>query len=77
MSRTVTLQVEGMTCSGCERRVGIALRRGEGVSEATANHRTGEVRVRFDRTASGPDALVERIVTAGYEVSDQSRRSPR
>lgn len=72
MSKTVTLQVEGMTCAGCEHRLGVALHRVEGVYEATANHRTGDVRVRFDPTATGPEAFVERIVTAGYQVTGQS-----
>ena len=76
MSETVTLQVEGMTCTGCEQRLGVALHRLEGVYEATANHGTGEVRVRFDPTATGPDAFVERIVTAGYRVTGQSGGSP-
>ena len=48
MMENMTMQVEGMTCSGCEQRVGKVLRRLDGVREATADHRTGQVRVRFD-----------------------------
>ncbi len=50
----MTLHVEGMTCSGCEQRLSKALRRVDGVREAAADHRTGEVRVRFDPSVTAP-----------------------
>lgn len=64
----LTLQVEGMTCTGCEQRLGVALRRLDGVREAQANHQTGEVRVRFDEASTDEAAVKERVVVAGYEV---------
>ena len=66
----LTLQVEGMTCTGCEQRLGVALRRLDGVREAQANHETGEVRVRFDGSSTDEAAVKERVVVAGYEVVD-------
>ncbi|EPR75404.1 hypothetical protein ADILRU_2302 [Leifsonia rubra CMS 76R] len=66
----MTLQVEGMICTGCEQRLGIALRRLDGVRQAKANHVTGEVRVRFDGSATDEAALKERVIVAGYEVVD-------
>ena len=66
----LTLQVEGMTCTGCEQRLGVALRRLDGVREASANHQTGEVRVRFDADVTEEAAVKERVVVAGYEVVD-------
>lgn len=65
----VTLKVEGMSCTGCEQRLGTALRRVEGVSEATADHRTGELNVRYDAEVTDREALEERVVMAGYEVA--------
>jgi copper chaperone len=65
----VTLKVEGMTCTGCEQRLGTALRRVEGVSEAKADHRTGELTIRYDPETTDREALEERVVTAGYEVA--------
>ncbi|MGQ0575484.1 MAG: heavy-metal-associated domain-containing protein [Pseudonocardia sp.] len=69
MTKT-TLQVEGMTCSGCEQRIGTALRRVDGVREVTADHNTGEVAVRFDPQTTGPVAVRERIILAGYTIRD-------
>ena len=62
------LQVQGMSCSGCEQRIGTALRRLDGVVEATADHVSGEVRLRFDPTSTDRGAVVDRIVLAGYTV---------
>lgn len=69
MAENVTLRVEGMTCTGCEQRVGKVLRRLDGVREATADHRTGQVRVRFDPTVIDRAALAAQIDTAGYQVT--------
>lgn len=65
---TTMLQVEGMTCTGCEQRIGTALRRVDGVRDVTANHTTGEVRVLFDPRRTDQDAVRERITLAGYTV---------
>lgn len=62
------LQVQGMSCSGCEQRIGTALRRLDGVVEATADHVIGEVRLCFDPTSTDRAAVVDRIVLAGYTV---------
>lgn len=69
MAEDVTLQVEGMTCTGCEQRLGKALRRVDGVREATADHRSGQVRVRFDPAVTDRAALAAQIDIAGYSVT--------
>ena len=65
-AQTLTLQVRGMSCAGCEQRLGAALRRLDGVVEATADHTSGQVRVRFDPTGTDRGAVADRIVLAGY-----------
>ncbi len=62
------LQVQGMSCSGCEQRIGTALLRLDGVAEVTADHVSGEVRLRFDPASTDRGAVVDRIVLAGYTV---------
>jgi len=69
-AHTLTLQVRGMSCAGCEQRIGVALRRLDGVLEATADHTSGQVRVRFDPTGTDRGAVLDRIVLAGYAVED-------
>jgi copper chaperone CopZ len=80
MAEHVTLQVEGMTCTGCEQRLGKALRRVDGVREAAVDHRTGQVRVRFDPAVTDRAALTAQIDTAGYSVTGDTSdtgKSPR
>lgn len=69
----VAVQVEGMSCAGCEQRVGTALRRLDGVRDVTADHLSGRVRVRFDPDTTGPDAVRDRIELAGYTVRGDGR----
>lgn len=68
---TIVLQVKGMSCGGCEQRIGTVLRRVEGVREVTADHTTGRVQVRVGAELAGRDVLVERITGAGYEVVEE------
>ena len=65
----VTLQVQGMSCTGCEHRISNTLRRVEGVREAAADHTTGRVRVRVGPGVE-PETLAAKITTAGYTVTD-------
>lgn len=73
MAEDVTLQVRGMTCTGCEQRLGKALGRLDGVREVTADHTSGRVALRIDPDLVDRSALAERIETAGYEVAEASR----
>lgn len=41
----------------------------DGVREATADHRSGQVRVRFDPAVANRAALAAQIDTAGYSVT--------
>lgn len=75
MATTVNLQVEGMDCTNCEQRLGTALRRVDGVSEAAADHRSGDVTVRFDPAVTTQQAVVERVETAGYTVTGTGETS--
>ncbi|MBN9151176.1 MAG: heavy-metal-associated domain-containing protein [Micrococcales bacterium] len=70
----VTLQVEGMSCTGCEHRIGNTLRRVEGVRGAAADHTTGRVLVRV-RPGVEPEALAAKIAAAGYTVTDTETRT--
>lgn len=63
----MTHSVEGMSCTGCEESVEDALAEIDGISTATADHKTGTVEVE-----TSDDVSDERIQTAvedaGYQV---------
>ncbi|SDQ88779.1 heavy-metal-associated domain-containing protein [Natronobacterium texcoconense] len=62
-----TLEVEGMACGGCEETVVDALEALSGVSSATADHDSGEVRVEHDEDAVDEGTISTTIENAGYE----------
>ncbi|AHF99925.1 heavy metal transporter [Halostagnicola larsenii XH-48] len=64
-----TLEVTGMSCNGCEQTVVEALEGLEGVSEATADHESNEVRVEHDPALADAAAIGGAIEGAGYTVS--------
>lgn len=71
---TLVLQVEGMSCTGCEQRIGTVLRRVEGVRGVAADHTNGQVEVRVGPGLADAGQLRQRIETAGYQVIEQETR---
>ena len=73
MGQIVALQVQGMDCGACERRLRTVLGRLDGVGQVEADHVTGRVRVRFDPSRVGAEALAsaatKQIEQAGFTVT--------
>lgn len=65
----IVLEIEGMSCSGCENRVTKGLSNLEGVRSAEADHEAGTARVRLVAGKEDPDALRETVEQLGYEVT--------
>jgi copper chaperone len=77
MVEKATLHIEGMTCTGCEQRIGKALGRIEGVSTAAADYRTGVVAVRFDPKAIDRVRIERKIQEMGYcVIADDGAHTP-
>jgi copper chaperone len=70
----IVLQVAGMSCAGCEQRIGTVLRRVEGVREVTADHTSGQVEIRIGAELTDPAVLTERIEAAGYQIVQDHQR---
>ncbi len=68
--RQLDLTVSGMSCTGCEQRIGSALRRLDGVHDVTADHRSGAVVVHYEPAAVQRETITERLAVAGYQVVD-------
>jgi copper chaperone CopZ len=73
MSDTLTLDVTGMTCSGCEAAVGRALRQLPGVDAVDASHTAHTVAVKFDPALVTRAQITERIAALGYTVRGEAR----
>jgi len=64
-----TLDIGGMTCASCVRRVQRALTRLDGVTEATVNLATERARVTYDPDRVDIDALAAAVGRAGYTAT--------
>jgi copper chaperone len=68
----IIIDVAGMTCEHCERRVATALEAVSGVVRAQASHSENRAVVTADPNAATPDALKSAIAGAGYEAGEVS-----
>jgi copper chaperone len=66
---TVTLNVTGMTCGGCENSVKRALGRLDGVTEVAASHVDQKVVVTMDAARVSEAQVRERIAACGFSVA--------
>ncbi len=68
-NQQIELPVTGMTCAACSRNVERALGKAEGVDEASVNLATERASISYDPARVKPQALIERIQKAGYNVA--------
>lgn len=66
---TVTFDIEGMTCTGCEATVEHAASGVEGVLEADASYDTGKATIKFDRSRTNPEIIAAVINKTGFKVT--------
>jgi Cu+-exporting ATPase len=64
------LPVEGMTCASCSARVGRALTKLDGVSDANVNFATHRAAVSYDPDVVDPEALRAAVERVGYSVPE-------
>lgn len=64
------MEIEGMTCTGCEESINYALKEQTGVVSATSSYKTGIAFVEYDQTKVKPEQ-VKKVVEekVGYKVN--------
>jgi Cu+-exporting ATPase len=67
--QTTTLDITGMTCAGCVRRIERALGTVDGVAVAQVNLATNQARIEFDPVRLRPEDLAAVVVEAGFGAS--------
>jgi copper chaperone len=65
----ITLNVEGITCGGCEKSIRNALLDRDGVNDVTASHETGVVAIDFDESKVEEKLLKQTIEDAGFDIA--------
>jgi copper chaperone CopZ len=66
---TKTFKVEEIHCGACETSIRKALTRLDGIKEVDARAATNQVTVTYDENQVAPEAVAERLATAGYPVT--------
>lgn len=67
--KTVSFQIEGMTCSGCESSVVHSTAEVDGVIQTQASYENGTAIVEFDASKTSEEDIIAAIKTTGYKVS--------
>jgi Cu+-exporting ATPase len=70
--KDIQLGVSGMSCASCVSRVERALKKVDGVSEASVNLATERASVRYQPDKTGPNQLKDAICQIGYGVTDDT-----
>jgi copper chaperone CopZ len=68
--QTITFDIEGMTCTGCEASVENAASGVNGVLEADASYDTGKATIKYDQSKTDREAIVAAINKTGFTVSE-------
>jgi len=71
MSESVSLNVTGMKCGGCESNVKNKLQEIAGVLSVSAKHKDNKVDVEYDTAATSLDVIKQAIVEVGYTVDEE------
>ena len=72
--QTVALNIGGMTCAACVRRVERRLQRLEGIEDASVNLSTEEARVEYDSGRVRLREVKQAVVDAGYQVLEKEEQ---
>lgn len=67
--KEIILNVEGMVCTGCEKRVENSLKEIKNVKEVTANHENNKVIIKMEDEAD-VNEIKDRIDELGFEVKE-------
>ena len=64
----VKLNVEGMTCDGCENAIKAGVETIDGVASVESSHEEAWTKVKFDKNLTSVDDIEAKITETGYEV---------
>ena len=67
----VKLNVEGMTCDGCENAIKAGVETLEGIAEVESSHEEAWTKVKYDKNATSLEDIQAKITETGYEVKGE------
>ena len=67
----VTLNVEGMTCEGCENAVKAGVENLEGIASVESSHEEAWTKVKYDAGTTSVEEITAKITETGYLVKGE------
>lgn len=67
----VTLNVEGMTCDGCENAIKAGVESLDGIATVESSFEEGWTKVKYDKSATSVADIEGKITDTGYEVKGE------
>jgi copper chaperone len=67
----VVLDVEGMTCDGCENAIKAGVESLDGINRVESSHEEGWTKVKYDKNLTSLEKIEEKITETGYEVKGE------
>lgn len=67
----VTLNVNGMTCEGCENAVKAGIENLDGIAVVESSHEEAWTKVKFDAELTSLEEITASITETGYEVTGE------
>jgi len=67
----VTLNVEGMTCEGCENSVNAGVESLDGIATVESSHEEGWTKVKYDKALTSVEDIEGKITDTGYKVKGE------
>ncbi|TFH20613.1 MAG: heavy-metal-associated domain-containing protein [Bacteroidia bacterium] len=67
----VTLNVEGMTCNGCENAIKAGVESLEGIATVESSFEEGWTKVKYDKSATSVEEIEGKITDTGYQVKGE------
>lgn len=71
----VVLDVEGMTCDGCENAIKAGVENLDGIQMVESSHEEGWTKVKYDKTLTSLEDIEEKITETGYTVHGEKEDS--
>jgi len=62
----VVLEVDGMTCEGCENAIKAGVENLDGIRSVESSHQEGWTRVEYDKNLTSLEEIEEKITETGY-----------
>jgi copper chaperone len=67
----VTLNVDGMTCDGCENAIKAGVESLDGIAAVESSHEEGWTKVKYDKAQTSMEDIQAKITDTGYEVKGE------